>query len=59
MEIAFGPATSDLINEEIPALFDPIGYQVKIERCVANKKIHQQSSARFITLKGEQIFKML
>ncbi|MDQ6598977.1 3' terminal RNA ribose 2'-O-methyltransferase Hen1 [Bacillus salipaludis] len=54
MEIAFGPVASDLNDEEIHALFEPIGYQVNLERGVANKKIHDKSSAKFITLKGQQ-----
>ncbi|MED1470159.1 3' terminal RNA ribose 2'-O-methyltransferase Hen1 [Bacillus salipaludis] len=54
MDLAFGPVATDLKDEKIHALFEPIGYQVNLERGVANKKIHEKSSARFITLKGQQ-----
>lgn len=52
MELAFGPVATDLRNEEIEALFYPMGYQVEIER--GKSFIRQKSSARFITLKGKQ-----
>lgn len=54
IELAFGPVATDLNDEEVHALFEPNGYQVNLERGAANKKIHEKSSAKFITLKGRQ-----
>ncbi|MGG3466792.1 3' terminal RNA ribose 2'-O-methyltransferase Hen1 [Neobacillus pocheonensis] len=52
MEMAFGPVATDLRDEEIEALFKPIGYQVEIER--GKSFIREKSSARIITIKGKQ-----
>lgn len=52
MELAFGPVATDLRDEEIADLFEPIGYYVDIERGVST--IREKSSARFVTLSGRQ-----
>lgn len=52
MELAFGPVATDLRDEEIVDLFEPIGYKVKIERGIST--IREKSSARFVTLSGRQ-----
>ncbi|WP_066066641.1 methyltransferase domain-containing protein [Neobacillus soli] len=52
MELAFGPIASDLRDQELEALFSPMGYHVEIER--GDSFIRVKSSARFITLKGSQ-----
>ncbi|MEH7332128.1 3' terminal RNA ribose 2'-O-methyltransferase Hen1 [Neobacillus drentensis] len=56
MELAFGPIATDLRDQEIEALFEPIGYQVEIER--SQSFIREKSSARFIKLKGKQTVQM-
>lgn len=52
MELSFGPVATDLHDQEIADLFEPIGYQVEIERGVST--IREISSARFVTLSGSQ-----
>jgi 3' terminal RNA ribose 2'-O-methyltransferase Hen1 len=52
MELSFGPVATDLYDEEIADMFEPIGYQVEIERGVST--IREISSARFVTLSGSQ-----
>jgi 3' terminal RNA ribose 2'-O-methyltransferase Hen1 len=52
MELAFGPVATDLRDEEIADLFEPIGYKVEVERGVST--IREKSSARFVTLSGSQ-----
>jgi 3' terminal RNA ribose 2'-O-methyltransferase Hen1 len=52
VELSFGPVATDLSDQELGNLFEPIGYQVLIERGTSN--IRTKSSARFITLSGKQ-----
>ena len=53
-EFQFGPVSSTLSNEEIRALFEPLGYETTISRAETNYSFHlkQKSTARFISLKG-------
>jgi 3' terminal RNA ribose 2'-O-methyltransferase Hen1 len=50
MELAFGPVATDLRDEEIADLFEPIGYKVEVKRGVST--LQEKSSARFVTLSG-------
>lgn len=52
MELSFGPVSTDLSDLEIADLFEPIGYNVEIERGAS--AIRKESSARFVTLAGNQ-----
>jgi 3' terminal RNA ribose 2'-O-methyltransferase Hen1 len=52
MELFFGPVATDLSDQELVDLFEPIGYKVMIERGTSN--IRTKSSARFLTLSGMQ-----
>ncbi|MFF2450394.1 3' terminal RNA ribose 2'-O-methyltransferase Hen1 [Neobacillus sp. NPDC058068] len=52
MELAFGPIASDLRDPELEALFTPMRYSVEIER--GKSFIREKSTARFITIKGNQ-----
>ncbi|MEH7254262.1 3' terminal RNA ribose 2'-O-methyltransferase Hen1 [Neobacillus niacini] len=52
MELAFGPVSTDLRDQEIADLFEPMGYQVEIER--GESAIREKCSARFVTISGRQ-----
>ncbi|WP_235845597.1 3' terminal RNA ribose 2'-O-methyltransferase Hen1 [Neobacillus novalis] len=52
MELIFGPIASDLRDPDLEALFSPMGYRVEIER--GKSFIREKSTARFITIKGNQ-----
>jgi 3' terminal RNA ribose 2'-O-methyltransferase Hen1 len=50
--LEFGPVATDLSDQEIALLFEPIGYRVEIER--GDSTIRKKSSARFVTISGNQ-----
>lgn len=52
IKLAFGPVATDLRDQEISDLFEPMGYKVEIERGVSTMR--KNSSARFVTLSGNQ-----
>jgi 3' terminal RNA ribose 2'-O-methyltransferase Hen1 len=52
IKLAFGPVATDLPDQEIVQLFEPIGYNVEIER--GDSTIRKKSSARFVTISGNQ-----
>jgi 3' terminal RNA ribose 2'-O-methyltransferase Hen1 len=54
IEFSFGPVASDLSDQQIIELFNPLGYEVKISYGEANYQmdIKNKSTARFIVLKG-------
>lgn len=52
MELSFGPIATDLRDQDLSALFEPLGYQVEIQR--GDSFIREKSSAKFITLAGKQ-----
>ncbi|MFP7299307.1 3' terminal RNA ribose 2'-O-methyltransferase Hen1 [Neobacillus niacini] len=52
MELSFGPVATELQDQEITDLFEPMGYKVEIERGVSTMR--QKSSARFVTISGNQ-----
>jgi 3' terminal RNA ribose 2'-O-methyltransferase Hen1 len=54
LEMGLGPVASDLSDEKVCELFEPLGYSVEIERGEIDYSFHlkQKSSARFLTLKG-------
>lgn len=54
LNVGFGPVASDLPDSVVRMLFEPLGYQVNIERGQANYlfKLKDKSSARFINLQG-------
>jgi 3' terminal RNA ribose 2'-O-methyltransferase Hen1 len=52
IELSFGPVSTDLRDHELAELFEPIGYQVDIQRGVS--VLREKSSARFVTISGSQ-----
>jgi 3' terminal RNA ribose 2'-O-methyltransferase Hen1 len=52
IKLALGPVATDLDDQEIAQLFEPMGYKVEIERGVST--FRKKSSARFVTLTGIQ-----
>jgi 3' terminal RNA ribose 2'-O-methyltransferase Hen1 len=52
IKLAFGPVATDLDDQEIAQLFEPMGYKVDVER--GDSTIRKKSSARFVTLTGIQ-----
>lgn len=52
IEVSFGPVASDLSDQELKELFEPVGYRVDIER--GTSFIRNISSARFVTVSGKQ-----
>ena len=52
IKLSFGPVATDLRDQEIADLFEPIGYKVEIER--GDSYIREKSSARFVTISGQQ-----
>nr|WP_042355764.1 3' terminal RNA ribose 2'-O-methyltransferase Hen1 [Bacillus rubiinfantis] len=52
IEASFGPVASDLRDQNMIELFEPMGYRVKIER--GQSFIRDNSSARLITVTGVQ-----
>ncbi len=52
IEVAFGPVATDLRDQDVADLFEPIGYQVEIER--GESTIRTRSSARFVKVSGRQ-----
>jgi hypothetical protein len=52
IKLAFGPVATDLRDQEIAELLEPMGYKVEIERGVST--LRKKSSARFVTLSGNQ-----
>ncbi|MEH7276356.1 3' terminal RNA ribose 2'-O-methyltransferase Hen1 [Neobacillus vireti] len=52
MELAFGPVSTDLRDQEIADLFEPIGYKIEIER--GDSAFREKSTARFVTISGKQ-----
>ena len=52
MELGFGPVSTDLRDQEMADLFEPMGYKVEIER--GESTIREKSSARFVTISGRQ-----
>ncbi|MEH7113164.1 3' terminal RNA ribose 2'-O-methyltransferase Hen1 [Neobacillus niacini] len=52
IKLEFGPVATDLRNQEIADLFEPMGYKVEIER--GESAIRGKSSARFVTISGRQ-----
>lgn len=52
IKLEFGPVSTDLRNQEIVDLFEPMGYKVEIER--GESVIREKSSARFVTISGRQ-----
>ena len=60
LEFSFGPLASDLTDDEIAALFQPLGYNVEITYGAAdyNMNFKTKSTARFITIKGSTTLQM-
>jgi 3' terminal RNA ribose 2'-O-methyltransferase Hen1 len=52
IKLQFGPVATDLRNQKIADLFEPMGYKVEIER--GESAIREKSSARFVTISGRQ-----
>ncbi|MDP4159944.1 MAG: 3' terminal RNA ribose 2'-O-methyltransferase Hen1 [Bacillota bacterium] len=54
LTIGFGPVATDLPDAAINQLFEPLGYQIEIERGQAayHFQLKERSSARFINLQG-------
>lgn len=54
LQLNFGPVSSQLSDQNIEELFEPLGYTVEIERGETNYSfdLKKKSSARFIKLKG-------
>ena len=54
LTISFGPVATDLPDAAIKQLFEPLGYQIEIERGQAayHFQLKEKSSARFINLQG-------
>ena len=54
MTIGFGPVATDLPDAAIKQLFEPLGYQLEIERGQTGYifQLKERSSARFINLQG-------
>lgn len=54
-EFSFGPVVSDLSNDQIVGLFQPLGYKVEIEYGETDYsfQIKKKSTARYITLTGD------
>ncbi|MDM5331655.1 3' terminal RNA ribose 2'-O-methyltransferase Hen1 [Neobacillus sp. CF12] len=52
MKLAFGPVATDLQDQELFELFEPMGYKVEVER--GDSTIRKKRSARFVTLTGIQ-----
>lgn len=52
IKLAFGPVATDLPDQEVAQLFEPIGYKVEIER--GDSALRKNSSARFVTISGNQ-----
>ncbi|PYF06198.1 3' terminal RNA ribose 2'-O-methyltransferase Hen1 [Ureibacillus chungkukjangi] len=60
LEFSFGPVASQLTDQDIQSLFQPLGYAVEITYGEAdyNMDFKSKSSARFITLKGSTTLQM-
>ncbi|MEH7247533.1 3' terminal RNA ribose 2'-O-methyltransferase Hen1 [Neobacillus niacini] len=52
IKLEFGPVATDLRNQEIADLFEPMGYKVEIES--GESVFFEKSSARFVTISGRQ-----
>jgi 3' terminal RNA ribose 2'-O-methyltransferase Hen1 len=50
--LTFGPVATDLRDQELEGLFEPMGYKVEIKRGLST--LREKSSARFIRLSGKQ-----
>jgi 3' terminal RNA ribose 2'-O-methyltransferase Hen1 len=55
LTIGFGPVATDLPDAVIKQLFEPLGYQIEIERgqVAYNFQLKERSSARFINIQGQ------
>jgi 3' terminal RNA ribose 2'-O-methyltransferase Hen1 len=55
-DVSFGPIATNITDDTIKALFAPMGYEVEIEYgdISYRVKIKEQSSARYITIRGKQ-----
>ncbi len=53
-QFSFGPVVSNLSDQQIIDLFEPLGYEIEISRGETNYSFNmkQQSTARYISLKG-------
>jgi len=60
LELSFGPVASDLSDQQIVDLFEPLGFDVSINRpqIEYSFNLKSKSSVRFITLKGRTTLQM-
>ncbi|MDQ7095447.1 3' terminal RNA ribose 2'-O-methyltransferase Hen1 [Desulfosporosinus sp. PR] len=56
LTVGFGPVATDLPDAALKRMFEPLGYQIEIERGQASYhfQLKERSSARFIHLQGKE-----